>query len=166
MAKIPEAKAGIVFRYRYLRIWQYARGEQTGKDRLCCLLFPLKPGQVITGTVFDEAVPGVRDRYEARSSDVIIVLIQSDRPGADQAGIELSLEEKEYIGLPADAPSYVIVSEVNVDRWPNGDMGLVPGRNTSFTYDRPLSRPTLSRVFQAFLRLQNAKRTQVLVRHP
>lgn len=65
----------------------------------------------------------------------------------------------------AKAPSYAIVSEVNIDRWPNGDMALIPGRQSSFTYDRPLSGPTLSRVFKAFLRVYKMTKTRVLIRH-
>jgi len=43
----------------------------------------------------------------------LILLIQSDKPGHDQIGLELSIDDKRYVGLPAHEPSYVIVSEVN-----------------------------------------------------
>jgi len=167
MAKIPEPRAGLVFRYRYLRIWQYERGEQVGKDRPCCILLPLKAGQVISGNpVLDEVNTASVERHVARDGEVLILLIQSDPPGADQIGLELSVDDKRYVGLPAEAPSYVIVSEVNVDTWPNGDMSLVPGRLNTFTYDRPLAGPVLSRLLTAFLRVQQARKVRVLVRHP
>jgi len=167
MAKIPEARAGIVFRYRYLRVWQYLAGEQVGKDRPCCILLPLKPGQELTGAVvYNELGKSVATSHVTGADEVLIVLIQSDPPGADQAGLELSIDDKRHIGLPADSPSYVIVSEVNVDRWPNGDMSLVPGRQTAFTYDRPVPGPMLSRIMKAFLRVVQAKKMQMLIRHP
>jgi hypothetical protein len=167
MAKIPPARAGLVFRYGYLRIWQYERGEQVGKERPCCILLPLKPGQLVRGTpVHDELRGSAEEQYVAREDEVVIVLVQSDKPGRDQAGIELTTEDKRYVGLPADEPSYVIVSEVNIDRWPNGDMALVPGRANSFTYDRPLAGPTLARVMRAFLYVSDRKKVRVLVRHP
>jgi hypothetical protein len=129
MAKIPEPRAGLVFRYRYLRIWQYERSEQVGKERPCCLLVPLKAGQVITGTpVHAEVDASATDRHIAEDGEVLILLIQSDRPSADQIGLELTIDDKRAIGLPADGPSYIIVSEINIDRWPNGDMCLIPGR--------------------------------------
>ncbi len=167
MARIPEPRPGLVFRYRYLRVWQYERGEQVGKERPCCILLPLKRGQVITGAdIHDEVTPTASKRHVAGDDEVLIVLIQSDPPGADQVGLELSIDDKRYVGLPADAPSTIIVSEVNIDRWPNGDMCLVPGRHASFTYERPLPGPTLSRVMKAFLRVHAAKKTRVLVRYP
>lgn len=166
MSRFPEPREGLVFRYRYLRIWQYMRGEQVGKERPCCILLPLKPGQVIAASaVYDEAHGSVSKRHEARAGDVMIVLIQSDPPAADQIGIELSLADKRYIGLPADKPSYVILSEMNVDRWPNADLAPVPGRDT-FAYDRPLPGPTLSRMVKAFLKVQELRKAKVLIRHP
>ena len=167
MAKIPEPCPGLVFRYRFLRIWQYERGEQVGKERPCCLLFPLKAGQTISGTpVHDESGQAISDRHLARDHEVLILLIQSDRPGPDQMGIELTPGDKRHIGLPDLQPSYVIVSEVNVDRWPNGDMCLIPGHRSSFTYERPVPGPLLSRIMKGFLRVQSAGKLRILVRHP
>lgn len=167
MAKIPEPRAGLVFRYRFLRIPDYARGDQVGKERPCCILLPLKAGQLVTGSpVHDETKVTAIDAHVAAEGEVLILLIQSDQPGANQAGLELTIEDKRYVGLPSDAPSYVIVSEVNIDRWPNGDMSLVPGRQSAFTYDRPLAGPVLSRIVTAFLKVRAARKVSVLVRHP
>lgn len=166
MAKIPEPKAGLVFRYGYLRIWQYERGEQAGKKRSCCILLPLKAGQVVEGNpAHDESRALAAGRHVAEDGEVLILLIQSDKPGADQAGLELSVEDKLYVGLSSDAPSYVIVSEVNIDRWPNGDMCLVPGRPNAFAYERPLSGPVMGRIAKAFLQVQKARKVKVPIRH-
>jgi len=166
VAKIPDPRAGLVFRYRYLRIWQYRRGEQVGKERPCCILLPLKPGQLVTGNpLHDETQRSVVSRDVAEEGDVLILLIQSDPPAADQIGLELTTDDKHYVGLMADAPSYVIVSEINIDKWPNGDMCLIPGRPAAFSYDRPLSGPVLSRVMKAFLKVQAQRKVMLLVRH-
>ena len=165
MAKIPAARAGLVFRYRYLRVWQYERGEQVGKERPCCLLLPLTPGEIIRGTpVHDEAEGATSEFHIAQESEVLILLIQSDPPDAFQIGLELNPDDKNYVGLPNNSPSYVIVSEANIDRWPNGDMGLIPGRSSSFTYERPLPGPLLARIVKAFLHVNAMKKLQVLVR--
>ena len=163
MAKIPRAQAGLVFRYAFLRLWQYKEGVQTSKDRPCCLLLPLKEGQVVAAS----QVHNETDKsYVAQEGEVLILLIQSDKPGHDQIGLELSIDDKRYVGLPAHEPSYVIVSEVNLDRWPNPDMSLVPGRSNTFTYDRPLSGPVMSRIATAFLKAQRENKVKLLVRHP
>jgi hypothetical protein len=167
MAKIPEAKAGLVFRYRYLRIWQYENGEHVGKERPCCVLLPLKAGQIIAGSpVHSEAGLSHSQHHVAADGEVLILLIQSDRPSEDQIGLELTIEDKRYVGLSADAPSDVIVSEVNVDTWPNGDMCLVPGRQNNFTYERALAQPVVSRIGRAFLKVQRAGKLGVLARQP
>lgn len=167
MAKIPTAQAGLVFRYAFLRLWQYQEGAQTSKDRPCCLLLPLKEGQVVAATqVHNETDRSLSSRHVAQEGEVLILLIQSDQPNHDQLGLELSIDDKRYVGLPANEPSYVIVSEVNLDRWPNPDMSLVPGRSNSFTYDRPLSGPVMSRIATAFLKAQRENKIKLLVRHP
>lgn len=167
MAKIPEPRAGLVFRYRYLRVWQYERGEQVGKERPCCILLPLKAGQILEGNpAHDEFSSSSVERHVAVEGEVLILLIQSDPPDATQAGLELTEADKRHVGLPSDAPSYVIVSEVNVDRWPNGDMCLVPGRQNAFAYERPLPGSVLGRIARAFTLVQKARKVGILVRHP
>jgi|GEM_PF-850626 len=167
MARIPTAQPGLIFRYAFLRLWQYQAGAQSSKDRPCCLLLPLKEGQVVAASpVHNETDRSLSSRYVARAGEVLILLIQSDKPGADQIGLELSIDDKRYVGLPANEPSYVIVSEVNLDSWPNPDMSLVPNRPNSFTYDRPRSGPVMSRIATAFLKAQRENKLKLLVRHP
>jgi hypothetical protein len=167
MAKIPPPVPGLVFRYGYLRIRQYEQGETAGKERPCCILFPLQRGHSIVGyPLHVEEKRSPTNQYVADDGEVLILLIQSDRPAADQLGLELTLEEKRYVGLPDDAPSYVIVSEANIDRWPNGDMYLLPGKSNSFVYQRTLSGPMLSRVTAAFLHVQKLRKVRMLIRHP
>ncbi len=141
-----------------------------GKDRPCLILLPLKKGQIIGGTsVLDEAAsqPGKgQTLHAAVNGEILIVPIQSDPPGTDQAGLEISLGDKRYIGQSTQAPSYVIVSEVNIDTWPNADMSLIPGRVNTLTYDRPVSGPLLARIMRAFLVVHAAKQVRVLVRRP
>jgi hypothetical protein len=167
MARIPRAQAGLVFRYAFLRLWQYQQGAQTSKDRPCCLLLPLKEGQVVAASqVHNETDKSLSIRYVAQEGEVLILLIQSDKPGHGQIGLELGIDDKQYVGLSAHEPSYVIVSEVNLDKWPNPDMSLVPGRSNTFTYDRPLSGPAMSRIATAFLKAQRENKVKLLVRHP
>ena len=116
--------------------------------------------------VHSEHGASILGMHFAREGDVLIIPIQSDPPGKDQLGLQLSGEEKRYVGLSSDAPSYVIVSELNIDRWPNGDMCLVPGKSNAFAYERPLAGPVVGRIAKAFLRVCQARKLKVLVRHP
>jgi hypothetical protein len=165
MATIPDAVPGLVFRYLYLRLWQWKKGIEVGKERPCCILIPLKPGDVLDGgDVVDEGSRQGRRRYVAEKDDVVILLIQSDPPGEDQIGLELTRADKQYVGLPADAPSYVIVSEANIDKWPNPDIRPIPGHPKSFAYGHPLPGPAMSRITRAFLTVCRMKKMRALVR--
>lgn len=167
MAKIPDAIPGLVFRYGYLRIRQFEAGEIAGKERPCCILIPLKPGQILVGyPLYIEEERHAATRHVADSGEVLILPIQSDPPGRDQIGLEMTEQEKRHVGLPDDAPSYIVVSEANIDRWPNGDMYLLPGKTNAFAYPRTLTGPFLSRVAAAFLKVQAAGKLRLLVRHP
>ena len=167
MAAIPDARSGIVFRYRYLRIWEYERGDQVGKDRPCCILMPLRSGQILEAPPIQrERDPTAMDAHTVDEGEVLILPIQSDPPGQNQLGLELTIQDKRYVGLPSHAPSYVLVSEANLDRWPNADMSLVPGRQGTFTYDRPLAGPVIARILRAFLMAHRTGKLAILVRHP
>ncbi|OIQ93613.1 hypothetical protein GALL_244610 [mine drainage metagenome] len=110
---LPDPKPGLVIRYDYLWSREAAAGRNQGKDRPACLLAaidsPMKP------------------RY------VVLLPITHSPPDADTVGIEIPLKVKQAIGLD-DAPSWVIVSEHNIDEWPNGGLSSVPGNPGVFSY--------------------------------
>jgi hypothetical protein len=54
-------------------------------------------------------------------------------PKGDTVGIEIPPKVRQALGLD-DAPSWVIVSEHNVDEWPNGGLAPLPGRPGIFGY--------------------------------
>ena len=62
----------------------------------------------------------------------MILPITHTRPDKDTVGVEIPARIREALGLD-DAPSWVIVSEHNVDEWPNG-LTPLPGRPTVFSY--------------------------------
>jgi len=110
---LPDPKPGLVIRYDYLWSREAAAGRDQGKDRPACLLAaidsPMKP------------------RY------VVLLPITHSPPDADTVGIEIPPKVKQAIGLD-DAPSWVIVSEHNIDEWPNGGLSSVPGKPGVFSY--------------------------------
>lgn len=110
---IPEPKPGLVLRYDYLWTHEAAAGQDQGKDRPTCLV------------AATDAL--ARPRY------VVLMPITHAPPSGDTVGIEIPLRVKQAIGLD-DVPSWVIVSEHNIDEWPNGRLSPVPVRRGEFSY--------------------------------
>jgi hypothetical protein len=61
---------------------------------------------------------------------VILALVLS-RPSRDSIGVEIPVRVREALD---DAPRWVIVSEHNVDAWPNAGLAQVPGRPGTYTH--------------------------------
>lgn len=110
---IPEPKPGLVIRYDYLWSHEAAAGRDQGKDRPACLV-----------AASDSTV---RPRF------VVILPITHSPPDEGTVGIEVPARVRQALGLD-DAPSWVIVSEYNVDEWPNGGLAPLPGRPGVFSY--------------------------------
>lgn len=110
---LPEPKPGLVVRYDYLWTHEAARGQEQGKDRPACLV-----------AATDSAT---NPRY------VVLLPITHTPPSGDTVGIEIPARVKRSIGLD-DAPSWVIVSDHNIDEWPNGGLSPVPGKTGAFAY--------------------------------
>jgi hypothetical protein len=110
---LPEPKPGLVIRYDYLWTHEAAEGRDQGKERPACLV-------AATDSV-------------ASPRFVVILPITHTPPDKNTVGVEIPEKVRQAIGLD-DAPSWVIVSEHNVDEWPNGGLAPVPGRPGVFTY--------------------------------
>jgi hypothetical protein len=126
---LPEPSPGLVIRYDYLWIDEAALGRDQGKDRPACLL-----------AASDAAVS---PRF------VVILPITHTPPAGDTVGVEIPPKVKEAIGLD-DARSWVIVSEHNVDEWPNGGLAPLPGTAGHLRlrlHSAPLVRSNQSEVF-------------------
>ena len=101
----PDPKPGLIVRYDYLWSHEAAAGRDLGKDRPACL--------VVASDSLTEP------RY------VVLLPITHSRPSADTVGVEIPAKVKQTLGLD-DAPSWVIVSEYNVDEWPNAGVSPLP----------------------------------------
>ncbi len=112
MARL-EPKPGLVVRYDYQWTREAAAGRDQGKDRPACLV------------AASDSV--TRPRF------VVILPITHTVPTGDTVGIEIPPKVQQALGLD-DAPSWVIVSEHNVDAWPNAGLAPIPGRPGVFSY--------------------------------
>ena len=134
---IPDPKPGLVVRYDYLWSHEPARGQDQGKDRPACLV-----------AASDDAV---RPRY------VVLLPITHTRPSGETVGVEIPALVKRAIGLD-DAPSWVIVSEHNIDEWPNAGLSPVPGGGGAFAYGF-LPPALFGRIKAEFLNLARQKKS-------
>jgi len=133
----PEPKPGLIVRYDYLWTHEAERGQDQGKDRPTCLV-----------AASDSAT---RPRY------VVLLPITHTSPSGDTIGIEIPTKVKQAIGLD-DVPSWVIVSEHNIDEWPNGGLSPVPGKAGVFAYGF-IPPGLFARVKAEFLELARRKKT-------
>ena len=102
---LPEPRPGLVFRYDYLWSQDSMAGRDQGKERPACLVAA--------------SDPMTKPRF------VVIVPITHSPPSGNTVGIEIPPRVRQAIGLD-DAPCWVVVSEHNVDEWPNGGLAPLP----------------------------------------
>jgi hypothetical protein len=110
---LPDPRPGLVVRYDYLWSREAAAGRDQGKDRPTCLV-----------AASDSLT---KPRY------VVLLPITHSPPDSVTVGIEIPPKVRQAIGLD-DAPSWVIVSEYNVDAWPNAGLTPIPGKTGTFSY--------------------------------
>lgn len=110
---LPEPRPGLVIRYDYLWTREALAGRQQGKERPACLVAATDPT--------------VSPRF------VVILPITHVRPDKETVGIEIPAKVRASLGLD-EAPSWIIVSDHNVDEWPNAGHAPMPGRPNDFAY--------------------------------
>ena len=139
---LPDPKPGLVVRYDYLWTHEAAAGRDQGKTRPTCLI-----------AVTD---PATRPRY------VVLLPITHTPPAGDTVGIEIPARVKQALGLD-DAPSWVIVSEHNVDEWPNA--GISPLAGLPDTFSHGFIPPGLfAQIKSRFLELARAGQSRAIPR--
>lgn len=107
---MPAPVEGPIVRYEYLWAREHDAGRRMSKDRPACLMLVA-------------AAAGA-----AGSHRVYLAPITHAQPGPDVPALEIPLDEKRRLGLD-DLPSWLVLSEVNVDIWPEGPTGAVGAPN-------------------------------------
>ncbi len=108
---LPEPRPGLVFRYDYL--WSREAKSGRDKERPACLV-----------AASDSTI---NPRF------VVILRITHTPSLDDTVGIEIPPRVRQSIGLD-DAPCWVVISEHNIDEWPNDGLAPLPGRPGVFGY--------------------------------
>jgi len=102
----PEPSPGLVVRYDYVWSREAAVGRTQGKDRPACLV----AGSDSTAT----------PRF------VVLLPITHSPPRGDTVAIEIPAKVRQSIGLD-DERCWMVVSEFNVDEWPNAGLSFAYG---------------------------------------
>lgn len=110
---LPKPEPGLVIRYDYLWLGETASARTSGKERPACLV----------ATLDDETDPQL----------VLILPITHSRPKAGTVGVEIPQVVKKHLGLDA-ARSWIVISEANVDFWPNAGLAPLPGKRGVYAY--------------------------------
>lgn len=110
---ISEPSPGLVVRYDYLWCRVAAAGRTQGKDRPACLV--------------------AASDSETRPRFVVLLPITHSPPLSDTVAIEIPTKVRQAIGLD-DQASWVVISEYNVDEWPNAGLSPLPGKPDVFAY--------------------------------
>ena len=135
MARIPDPAPGLIFRYGYLWLEEFRKGQvDPSKDRPACIVMRVTQRGASSLEAMGEAAiaPG----------DVIIFPVTTRPPRAGAVGVELTADEKRLCRLDPGTRSWLIVSEFNADVWPNADLSLIPGTHR---FDYGIAPPGLMR---------------------
>ena len=139
---LPKPEPGLVIRYDYLWMGETAPARTSGKERPACLV----------ATLDDEADPQL----------VLILPITHSRPKAGTVGIEIPSLVGKHLGLD-DARSWIVISEANVDFWPNAGLAPIPGKRGMFAYGF-LPPGLFEKVRSDFLKLFEMRRAKMVRR--
>src|SRR3546814_20851281 len=111
---LPELEIGLVVRYEYMR-HRRQDAPTADKDHPACVVMVYKKTDPEPGTEDDQYV--------------VYLPVSHVPPSEDQAGIELSEHAKRMAGLDSER-QWVLISECNIDIWPNDvrQLSRRPGR--------------------------------------
>jgi hypothetical protein len=146
---LPDPSPGLVIRYAYLWHSEYIQGREEGvKDRPCAIVLAVDPDDVSE----DDQRPLV-----------VVVPITHTPPNSRELAIELPSRVKQHLCLDT-SPSWVIVSESNVFRWPGPDLRPVPGLDPSSIVYGFLPPNLFNEIKRRFVTLEKVSRTGGVLR--
>ena len=110
---LPDPEPGLVFRYDYLWLRESRKGKDASKERPACLA-------VATDSAIEPRL-------------VVILPITHSVPAGETIGIEIPVNIRRHLGLD-DQRCWIIVSESNIDTWPNPGISPVRGKTGTFAH--------------------------------
>jgi hypothetical protein len=113
----PDPEPGLVISYSFLWSDEAAAGHAEGRKN--------RPCAIVLATAPDACVPD--------GKRVVVLPITHTQPMDDDAAVELPHGIRRHLGLD-DAPSWVVVDELNVFLWPGFDLRHLPGKPGQYAY--------------------------------
>lgn len=112
---LPEPEPGLVISYAYLWHREHRAGRREGiKDRPCVVVLSARRGP-------DDAFR------------VLVAPVTHRPPDDPDTAVAIPPRVKQHLGLD-DAPSFIVVDELNEFVWPGFDLRAVPGEPLRFAY--------------------------------
>ncbi len=139
---LPKPEPGLVIRYDYLWLDETRSARSSGKERPAC----------IVATLDDEADPQL----------VLILPITHSRPKSGTVGIEIPQPVAKNLGLDG-ARSWIVISEANIDFWPNAGLSPIPRKHGVYAYGY-LPPGLFESVRDRFLKLYEMRRAKLVRR--
>jgi hypothetical protein len=93
---------------------------------------------------------------------VLILPITHSRPSGETVAMEIPPAVAERLGLD-DARSWIVISEANVDFWPNAGLAPIPGKRGVYGYGF-LPPSLFEKARGGFLKLFEARRAKLVRR--
>lgn len=138
---LPKPEPGLVIRYDYLWLRESGSTRTSGKERPACLV----------ATLDEEVDPQL----------VLILPITHSPPKGGAVGVEIPDKVAKNLGL--DDRSWIVISEANVDFWPNAGLAPVPGKRGAYAYGF-LPPGLFDQVRRRFIKLLEERRAKLVRR--
>jgi hypothetical protein len=139
---LPKPEPGLVIRYDYLWLREQDAGRSAAKERPAC----------IVATIDDAVDPRL----------VLMLPITHSPPRGETVGVEIPATVARSLGL-SDERSWTVISEANVDHWPNPGLAPVPKRHGAFAYSY-LPPDLFETIRSRFLSLVERRRARLVRR--
>lgn len=141
---LPTPAPGLVIRYDYVWNRESAMGRTQGKDRPACIV--------------------VATDSQAKPRHVLLLPITHSRPREEDSAIEIPPKVRQALGLD-DEPAWIVISEHNVDEWPNAGLAQVPGKPGEYAYG-VVPKALFAQIKSEFEALAERSATASVVRTP
>jgi hypothetical protein len=138
--KLPSPEPGLVIRYAFLWRREFDEGrEESRKDRPCAVIL---------------AAP-----VAAGGAQVYVLPVTHAPPSDPALAIEIPIRVKQHLGLD-EAPSWIVMDEINDFLWPGYDLRPVPGSRPTRVEYGVLPPRFFNTVRERFLALAEQRRVK------
>lgn len=111
---LPTPEPGLVISYAYLWRQDYGRGLEEGRKNRPCVIM-------------------IVEQQSRTAARITVAPITHSSPSPDRLAILMPPQVKAHLGLD-DAPSWLVLDEVNQGPWPGFDLRPIAGQQNLYAY--------------------------------